>query len=64
MQNHQQQEPHTSDSTQNFLSALRNAYGKRGNERDVFGRRNALPSEVAHVLGCSSRATPESEEQE
>lgn len=63
MQNHRKDGPHANGATQGILAALRSVYGEQGRERDAFGRRTALPSEVADVLGRTRRATSESEEQ-
>lgn len=51
------------DSNKHLLAALRQVYSDRGAERDVFGRRTALPSEVAQVLGHDPHAGSDGEDQ-
>jgi hypothetical protein len=41
---------HTGSASQDFLAALGRVYGSSGIRRDAFGRRIALPSEVARTL--------------
>lgn len=41
--------------TEALLEELRKLYGESAVQRDVFGRRNALPSEIAHTLNRGQR---------
>ena len=41
---------HTGSTNQDFLGVLGRVYGSSGNRRDAFGRRIALPSEIARAL--------------
>lgn len=41
--------------TEALLEELRKLYGESAVQRDVFGRRNALPSEIARTLNKSQR---------
>jgi hypothetical protein len=41
--------------TEALLEELRKLYGESGVQRDAFGRRNALPSEIARALNNSRR---------
>jgi hypothetical protein len=58
---HKDQKP-AGDSNKHLRAALRQVYGDRGTERDVFGRRIALPSEVAQVLGHDPHAGSDGED--
>ena len=49
---------HTNLMTQDLLQSLDRMYGERGIQRDAFGRRTALPSEVARVLAKSETDPP------
>jgi hypothetical protein len=44
--------------TQEYLNQLYHVYGKRPVGRDVFGRRAALPSEIARRLNTLPPAQP------
>lgn len=37
-------------SSPDLLAMLNRVYARRGIQRDVFGRRPALPSEISHAL--------------
>ncbi len=41
--------------TEALLEELRKLYGESAMQRDVFGRRNALPSEIARTLNNGRR---------
>lgn len=41
--------------TEALLEELRKLYGESGVQRDVFGRRTALPSEIARTLNNNRR---------
>ena len=41
---------HSGSANQDFLAALGRVYGSSGIRRDAFGRRIALPSEIARAL--------------
>ena len=41
--------------TEALLEELRKLYGDGAMQRDVFGRRNALPSEIARTLNSNRR---------
>jgi hypothetical protein len=46
---------HTGAANQDFLRALGRVHGSSGIRRDAFGRRIALPSEIARALArCAS----------
>ena len=50
--------PHTGSANQDFLAALSRVYGSSGIRRDAFGRRIALPSEIARALAQSASDLP------
>jgi hypothetical protein len=45
---------HTGSTNQDFLGVLGRVYGSSGNRRDAFGRRIALPSEIARALALDA----------
>jgi len=49
-----QRASHTGSANQDFLAALGRVHGSSGVRRDAFGRRIALPSEIARALAQSA----------
>ena len=49
---------HTGSANQDFLAALGRVHGSSGVRRDPFGRRIALPSEIARALAQSAGDLP------
>ena len=45
---------HTGSANQDFLAALGRVHGSSGIRRDAFGRRIALPSEIARALALNA----------
>ena len=49
---------HTGSANQDFLAALGRMHGGSGIRRDAFGRRIALPSEIARALAQNAGDLP------
>jgi len=49
---------HTGSANQDFLTALGRGHGSSGIRRDPFGRRIALPSEIARALAQNAGDLP------